>query len=183
MISEYGKASGLTLNLSKCKGILFGVDKIRQKNCKLFGIKWPDQNRYLGVYVGYSIDKNLKRNWDENIDKVKHILTSRKDCDLSLFGKVQIIKTFVVSQFVLPESLLVIPSEITKEIESIMYGFLWGSQDKVKRAKVTQELNLGGLNMVDIKCLFMYFKAVWITRLIKSDPNNHNWAQIAPFLI
>ena len=76
LISEYGKVSGLTLNLSKCEGIWLGVDKTRQKDCKLFGIKWPDQNRCLGIYVGYSRDQNLKRNLDEKIDKVKHILTS-----------------------------------------------------------------------------------------------------------
>ena len=36
LISEYGKASGLTLNLSKCEDIWLGVDKTRQKDCKLF---------------------------------------------------------------------------------------------------------------------------------------------------
>ena len=181
LIGEYGKASGLKLNLSKCEGIWLGVDKMRQKDCKLFGIKWPDQNRCLGIYVGYSRDKNFRRNWDEKIEKVKHILASWKDRDLSLFGKVQIIKTFVVSQFVLPASLLVVPPEITKKIETMLYEFFWGSRDKVKRVKVTQDLKLGGLNMIDIKCLFMSFKAVWITRLLNSDPEIHNWAQIAHF--
>ena len=89
LISEYGKASGLMLNLSKCEGIWLGVDRTRQKDCKLFGLKWPDQNRYPGIYVGYSRDKNLKRNWDEKIDKVKYVLTSWKDRDISSFGKVQ----------------------------------------------------------------------------------------------
>ena len=160
LIGEYGKASGLKLNLLKCEGIWLGVDKMRQKDCKLFGIKWPDQNRCLGIYVGYSRDKKFRRNWDEKIEKVKHILASWKNRDLSLFGKVQIIKTFVVSQFVLPASLLVVPPEITKKIETMLYEFLWGSRDKVKRVKVTQDLKLGGLNMIDIKCLFMSFKAV-----------------------
>ena len=50
-----------------------------------------------------------------------------------------------------------------------------------------QELKHGGLNMVDLKCLFMSFKAVWITRLLNCDPTIHSWAQIAnlyykPFL-
>ena len=41
--------------------------------------------------------------------------------------------------------------------------------------------------MVDLKCLFMSFKAVWITRLLNFDPTIHSWAQIAnlyykPFL-
>ena len=53
LIGEYGKASGLKLNLSKCEGIWLGVYNMRQKDCKLFGIKWPDQNRCLCIYVGY----------------------------------------------------------------------------------------------------------------------------------
>ena len=63
----------------------------------------------------------------------------------------------------------------------MLYEFLWGSRDKVKRVKVTHDLKLAGLNMIDIKCLFMSFKAVWITRLLNSNPEIHNWAQIAHF--
>ena len=39
IIREYGKVSGLSLNLSKCEGIWLGADKHRQHNCKLLGIK------------------------------------------------------------------------------------------------------------------------------------------------
>ena len=60
-------------------------------------------------------------------------------------------------------------------------------KDKIKRLKVIQELKHGGLNMVDLKCLFLSFKAVWITRLFNCDPAIHSWAQVAnlyykPFL-
>ena len=123
----------------------------------------------------------MKKNWDDKIDKVKQILDKRRDRELSLFGRIQIIKTFAVSQFVLPASLLVVPSNITKKIESMLYDFLWRSKDKVKRAKVIEEIKHGGLNMVDTKSLFMSFKAVWITRLLNSDPTIHSWAQITHF--
>ena len=63
----------------------------------------------------------------------------------------------------------------------MLYEFLWGSRDKVKIVKVAQDLKLGGLNMIDMKCLFISFKAVWITRLLICDPEIHNWAQIAHF--
>ena len=42
-------------------------------------------------------------------------------------------KSFVVSQFVLPASLLVVLPEVTEGIESMLYEFLWGSRDKVNR--------------------------------------------------
>ena len=70
---------------------------------------------------------------DDKIDKVKQILDKWRDRELSLFGSIQIIKTFAVSQFVLPTPLLVVPSNITMKIESMLYDFLWRSKDKVKR--------------------------------------------------
>ena len=83
-------------------------------------------------------------------------------------------KTFIISQFVLPASLLTVPPKIVKQIENVLYEFLWGAKDKIKRLKVIQELKHGGLNMVDLKCLFMSFKAVWITRLLNCDPTIHS---------
>ena len=179
ILRNYGRISGLTLNLSKCEGLWLGIDKGRQRNCNLFGIKWPDQIRCLGIYVGHEINKNFNSNWNNKIDKTKVILKRWKERDLSLFGKVHVIKTFAISQFVLPASLLSVPPEVMKQIETILYDFLWGSRDKIKRTKVIQELKCGGLNMINVKCMFMSFKAVWISRLLSCDPSKHSWAQIA----
>ena len=38
--------------------------------------------------------------------------------------------------------------------------FLWGSKYIIKRTKVIQELKHGGLNMIDVKYMFISFKAV-----------------------
>ena len=70
---------------------------------------------------------------DDKIDKVKQILDKWRDRELSLFCRIQVIKTFAVSQFVLPITLLVVPSNITKKIESMLYDFLWRSKDRFKR--------------------------------------------------
>ena len=109
--------------------------------------------RCLSIYVGHEIKKNFNSNWNSKIDRIKVILTRWKASDLYLFGKVHVIKTFAVSQFVLPASLLSVPPEVIKQIESVLYDFLWGPRDKIKRIKVVQELKCGGLNMVDVKCL------------------------------
>ena len=186
-LRSYGQISGLTLNLSKCEGLWLGSDKNRQQNCNLCGIKWPDQIICLGIYIGYAHDKNFKSNWSDKIDKIKNIVASFRERDLSLFGKIQVMKTFIISQFVLPVSLLTVPQKIVKQIENVLHEFLWGAKDKIKILKVMQELKHGGLNMVDLKCLFISFKAVWITRLFNCDPTIHSWAEVAnlyykPFL-
>ena len=158
------------MNLSKCEGLWLGQYKYRQKNCALFGIRWPDQIRCLGIYVGYSADKNIQMNWNCKIEKVENILQSWSKRELSLFGRIQIIKTFALSQFILSASLLAVPLDIIKHIERMLYKFLWGGKDKVKRKKVIQDLKQGGLNMVDIRSIFRSFKAVWISRIFQSNP-------------
>ena len=62
ILDYFGDVSGLKLNLSKCEGLWLGQNKYRQKNCTLFDIRWPDQIRCLGIYVGYSADKNIQMN-------------------------------------------------------------------------------------------------------------------------
>ena len=44
----------------------------------------------------------------------------------------------------------------------MLYKFLWGGKDKVKRKKVIQDLKQGGLTRVDIRSIFRSFKAVWM---------------------
>ena len=149
----------------------------------MFGIKWPDQIRCLGLYVGYSKEKNNDMNWISKIDKVDCILNSWKKRDLSLLGKVQLIKSFALSQFVLPATLLAVPPNVIKRIESMLYNFLWGGKDRVKRKRVIQELKHGGLNMIDIRSMFMSFKAAWVSRILRSNPSVHSWAQLANYYL
>ena len=181
ILDDFGTISGLQLNLSKSEGLWLGQDKSRQKGCSLFGIKWPDQIRCLGLYVGYSKEKNNDMNWISKIEKIDCILNSWKKRDLSLLGKVQLIKTFALSQFVLPATFLVVPPNEIKRIESMLYRFLWGGKDRVKRKRVIQELKHGGLNMIDIRGMFMSFKAAWVSLILRSNPSVHSWAQLANY--
>ena len=118
-----------------------------QKNCNLFGIKWPEQFRCLGIYLGYNRQLNDIRNWYEKLDDIEIILKKWQNRDLSLFGRVQILKTFALSKLILPASTICIPKNIIKKVDKIFYKFLWRSIEKVKRNKVIQPVEHGGLNM------------------------------------
>ena len=139
------------MNISKCEGLWLGRDKYKPEKCTLFSIVWPKQIRCLGIYVGHSKEKNDQQNWTSKIEKVEQILEKWNNHKLSLFGKVQIIKTFAISQFVLIATLLVVPEGVIKQIETLLYRFLWGTRDKVKRVNILQDVKHGGLNMVDVK--------------------------------
>ena len=54
------------------------------------------------------------------VDQAQGILDSWITRDLSLFGKVQVIKTFALSQFVLPATVLAVPPKIVKQTETMV---------------------------------------------------------------
>ena len=103
--------------------------------------------------------------------------------NLSIYGKVQIIKSFAVSQLVNVASLLPIANEVVKKINKMIFKYLWKSKRKVKRIKILKPSKYGGINMADTESMFRALKAAWIPRLNAADPTKRSWAQLAHFFI
>ena len=61
ILEIFGRMSGLILNVEKCEGLWLMRKKFLQTNCKLFGIKWPEQFRCLGIYIGHNKQLNERR--------------------------------------------------------------------------------------------------------------------------
>ena len=78
-----------------------------------------------------------------------------KQRNLTLFGKIQIIKSFGVSKFIYLFSSVSIPSWVVKEIDTIFYDFLWKGKDRIRRNVLIQQIEKGGLKMVDIKSVIL----------------------------
>ena len=145
ILEIFGNLSGLILNVEKCEGLWLGRSKHLQLHCNLFGIKWPNQFRYLGIYLGHDKQLNNNKNFNEKIDHIEDIQKRWEKRDLSLFGRVQVLKTFAVSKLVLPATTQCVPDDLVNKINKIFYRFLWRSHDKVSRNKVMQDVVNGGL--------------------------------------
>ena len=66
----------------------------------------------------------------------------------TLFGKIMLIKTLGISQFIHLASVLTIPEHVIICIERLIFNFLWkGKGDKVKRSAVIKSMREGGLDM------------------------------------
>ena len=67
-------------------------------------------------------------------------------------GKITVIKHFAVPKLIYALSSLQYPmKEIIKEIEKIMYAFIWeGKPEKIKREILIQDCEKGGLKMIDL---------------------------------
>ena len=120
---------------------------------------------------------------DEKVDEIEDILSKWDNRDLSLFGRIQIIKPFAVSKIVLSASTQCVPDYIVKRIEGIFFKFLWQSKNKVKRVRMIQNLESGGLNMIDMKAFCSSLSASWIIRIIEANSDEDNWVQLPRFFL
>jgi len=78
-------------------------------------------------------------------------------------------------------SLLHVPENVVKHVNSIIYNFLWnGKTDKVKRKILIQEIDIGGLNMIDFDNYVKAAKVKWIQRYLKH--NDASWKSSFEYL-
>ena len=87
--------------------------------------------------------------FSEKIERVKNILSSWSARRLTLLGKITIIKALAVSQIVHALTSLPTHQGALKEIDTLLYDFLWESKgDKLKRTQMINDYDKGGLKMI-----------------------------------
>jgi hypothetical protein len=172
----FGSLSGLMLNRNKTQRMWVG----KLKNCKdkIKGIKWENKPiKALGIYFGHDIDKCDELNWEGKINQMKKILISWEKRNLTIIGKILIIKSLILPKFTFIASSCTVPERYTKEIESCCFKFIWkGKPDKIKRSVLINTYEKGGLNMVGIDSYFKSLKTSWVSRL--TNNNLANWKVI-----
>ncbi len=183
VITEFGKFSGTLLNKSKCEGLWLGRLKYKQDDCKLCDIKWPKEPiRLLGIFIGHNKEENDILNWDKKIEKIEVLLNIWKQRNLTLFGKVVILKQLALPKILFSASVLPIPKNIIKHINTLFYLFIWGMTDRVKRNVLINDVDKGGIRMIDIQSMFDAVKAAWIPRLVNAEEDDL-WNMIAKYYL
>ena len=176
-INSFGKVSGLMLNMDKCVGIWLGPYKTN--NAEMYGIKFTqDAVKCLGIWMGHNKEQCYQFNWQNKLNKIKQTLESWEKRKLTLIGKILIIKIMAVSNLTYSFTNLVTPENIIKDLNKILYGFIWNTRDRIKRNVLINDIEKGGLGMLDLESHICALKASWISRLIQALTGNANWPSI-----
>ena len=160
----------MKLNVSKSQALWLGSKRLCRD--KPFNVEWPDEPiKALSVYFSCNEMAAEERNFDPKIRKLKSILNVWKTRQLTLAGKILLIKTFDLSQFINLASVTTIPEEIIHKIDKILYDFLWkGGRGCIKRNTLIGNVEDGGIKMVNVKSMFKSLKIKWTQRYVN---NNH----------
>ena len=70
---------------------------------------------------------------------------------LSLFGKITFIKSFLLPKMLYIFSVLPTPEAFIKQLNTIIYNFLWKGPNKVTLRAVINDFKYGGLNLMDLE--------------------------------
>lgn len=173
LIEDFGEVSGLKLNKEKTEGLWIGVGENRQD--MFAGINWKKNCiKALGVYFGYNKKEVELLNWKTKVENVKSCLKCWNSRDLSLQGRVLVIKTIALPKVIYLSSSIHTPDWVVNELNKEFFSFLWRyKRDKIARKVVLNEIENGGLNMIDFKNLNISMKAMWAYKLHTN--NEETW--------
>ena len=164
LINKFGLYSGLKLNTEKTEGMWLG-SQYKSTNTPL-GISWPRKPiRFLGVYLSYDEDEVNSFNFDNKIKKCKQVLNLWKTRHLSMYGRIQIVKTYIISQFLYVTAAIYIPNTYIVEVNHMIMDFIWwGRKPKLKREILYLPTSCGGLNVPNFRKLVDACYVKWVKR-------------------
>ena len=124
----------------------------------------------LGVYFSYNDKLAAKRNFFDKLDPLKKVLNIWLARDLSIYGRINIVKTLALSKLTFVCSVLENPPMFSEEVNKIIYEYIWKyKQPKIKKTTIMKCKEEGGLNMTDFTLFDKALKFCWVKRLCSSD--------------
>ena len=127
LIKQLEKSSGAIVHKGKTTGLYMYIGHWKDKTPEFNKIKWTKPHvKTLGIVHGYDIDENTI--WMEKINKIKSCIQVWKKCDLTIKGRILIIKVLLVSQIGFEVEMQSIPKHILKTTEDLIWQFLWNDK-------------------------------------------------------
>ena len=162
--------SGLRINLDKTEILRIGKDRDNDIYNNL-GLKSVQVVKILGVNINNNIMEVTENLYRTQLDKMNNILKMWQMRNITSCGKVVLIKSFAVSQFVYFMSVLPSVDNTTfQDIEKALFKFIWDNKpDKIARKQLYGTFQEGGLNMVHLQTQFKALKIAWIKRLLAGN--------------
>ena len=169
----FGSLSGLKMNSEKTKITWIGRKRFSKEKLSVnIPLNWgTSEFDLLGIYFNVKLGEILTKNYHATINTIEKSIALWNKRNLTPFGKITIIKTFMLSKLnhlfiALPNP----PPSLLNKINTTFYTFIWDNKpDKIKRELITQSYLDGGLKMINVHNHISALKTTWIRRIILDD--------------
>ena len=172
-LEKFSLCSGLKINKEKTEVFPLNINSEAEK---VIDVVWKrDKLKSLGVW--FTLDENDMSvlNLNEKLINLKRSAEFWSARNISIHGRVMILKTKLLSQIINICSLLYVPDTFICEVDKIFFEFLGGKgkRPKIKREVVVNNKADGGIRMIDFKNMVKALKISWVKRIL--SPNNLKW--------
>jgi hypothetical protein len=107
----------------------------------------------------------------------KRILDMWSQRDLSLIGKITILKSLAFSKIIYQTGIIPSPPKFIEHINDLAFKCIWkNKKDKIKRKTIIADYTEGGLKMLDINSFIKAQRAMWVKRLL--SPDQASWKAV-----
>ena len=185
-LRAFGTVSGCNPNISKTKCIPLGKTRNNHSLISALSESYGPNfvvNNFTALGVDFSNSLSVTNisisNYNDKISKANTWISRWNRRSLSIYGKITIIKSLVLSQF----SYLAIPlprpgSTTMKVLSTCVFNFLWGGKrDKIKRDIVCTPVTSGGLDLFTPESFILGLKTSLVSKLV--DNSYHStWKRI-----
>ena len=181
IIKSFEAFSGLKLNINKTKALAVGTQP-PEKNLPFAIVK---KIKILGIYFeADKMAKNIEDNWKTRMEVIQNLIVKWSRRDLSIHGKIVVVKTFLVSQLIYVMQSIGVPEDALIKINTMLYKFVWQRKhsnrkafEKVKRTTMEADYQYGGQKMINVNNLQKIFYLQWAGKLYMSD-DKEQWSDI-----
>ena len=158
--------SGLKMNAEKTKLIWIGaLERSKSELCKEVNLEWGvTEFNSLGVNFSINVEDIWFLNTDKMMLEIQRLLTKWKKCDLTIIGRITVIKSLVLSKLV---HLLIAlpdppppPKAFIHNLKKMLYEYIY--LERWPKRDILAKYDKGGLGMVDVERFNAALKLSWI---------------------
>ena len=130
--------------------------------------------KILGIYFTCDWQTYQELNFESIIKSFKKSINLWNWRNLTLLGRIQIIKTYAMPKFMFRAAQIPLTRDIIKEINTVLFQFVWrGRKDKIKRLSLIGDYKDGGLRMLHVESLIKAQRIICLKKNL--DGNKSTW--------
>ena len=93
---------------------------------------------------------------------------------LTLLGRIQIVKSFIIPKVLSKAAVIAVKEDLIREINGLIYRFIWKGNDKIIRAALINDIEDGDLKMLDIELMILAQRVMVLKRFADRE-NKDPW--------
>ena len=163
--------TGLKINYDKTE--LLRIGSLCNTHAKLYTqkpVNWTnDPLLILGVNITQSRKGLIEANFPQLLVKIQNISKIWNMRNLTIYGKVLISKSLLISQLTYKLSMLPTPNiEYLKEVNALISKFIWSNKPpRIAKDTLLLPIDKGGLNLIDLFFQEKGLKISWVKRILE----------------